>query len=147
MADLRQQAFLPGRETEIFNAWNILSSLRDFSWVATIRLVAHELDQSHAKASILVGLAIDAIGLRFRPEDARRFTKAGRQHLFGEDRLATSIDGGFLRGSSLQMPGLASQPGRLASKMAAERPYLEAVGSILDSYVRGRQTSRAPPSC
>jgi hypothetical protein len=77
-------------------------------------------------------------------EDARRFTKAGRQHLFAENRLATSINGAFLRGSSVQMPGLGSKPGALAAKMAAERPFLDAAGRVLEAYVQGRQTGRAP---
>ena len=68
-------------------------SLRNFEWVATIKMKGHELSQSHQKATIIVGLAIDLIGLRFQVEDARRFTKAGRQHLFAEDRLATSDNG------------------------------------------------------
>jgi hypothetical protein len=104
----------------------------------------HELRQSHHKASIIVGLAIDAIGLRFQVEDARRFAKVGRQHLFSEDRLATSPDGSFLRGWSAQMPGLGSAPGALVAKMRAERPFLDAAGKLLHAYVQGRQTGRAP---
>lgn len=125
------------------NALNVLSSLRGFAWVATIRMIGHELSQSHHKASTIVGLAIDAIGLRFQVEDARCFIKAGRQHLFSEDRLATTVDGKFLRGWSVQMPGLGSAPGALATKMTAERPFLDAAGRILDEYVQGRQTGRA----
>jgi hypothetical protein len=88
--------------------------------------------------------AIDAIGLRFQVEDARRFTRAGRQHLFAEDRLATSTDGAFLHGLTVQMPGLASKPGALAAKIVAERPFLDAAGGVLEAYVQGRQTGRAP---
>jgi len=142
--DLRQQAFAPGSARELFNAWEVLSALRGFEWVATVRMVGHALTQSHRKASIIVGLAIDAIGLRFQVEDARRFTKAGRQHLFSEDRMATSPTGVFLRGSSVQMPGLGGKPGSLAAKVAAERPFLDAAGRVLDAYVICRQTGRAP---
>lgn len=94
----REQALARGSDRNLRTAWDVMSSLRNFEWIATIRMTGHELTQSHQKASIIVGLAIDAIGLRFQVEDARRFTKAGRQHLFAEDRLATSIDGAFLRG-------------------------------------------------
>jgi hypothetical protein len=142
--ELRRQALAPGSARDLYNAWSVLSSLRGFEWVATIRISAHELSQSHRKATILVGLAMDAIGLRFQVEDVRRFTKAGRQHLFAEDRLATSINGAFLRGSSVQMPGLGSKPGALAAKMAAERPFLDAAGRVLEAYLEGRQTGRAP---
>jgi hypothetical protein len=104
----------------------------------------HELRQSHDKALIITGLVIDAIGLRFQMEDARRFTKAGRQHLYSEKRLATSPEGALLGGSSVQMPGLGAEPGALAAKMAAERPFLDAASKVLDVYVKGRQTGRAP---
>lgn len=142
--DLLRQALAPKAPRYLYNAWSVLSSLRGFSWVATIRMAGHAPDQSHRKASIFVGLAIDAIGLRFHVEEARRFTKAGRQHLFGEDRLATAINGAFLHGSSAQMPGLGSKPGALAAKLEAERPFLDAAGRLLEVYVRGRDTSRAP---
>jgi len=142
--DLRRQALARGSARNLYNAWSVLSSLRGFAWVATIRMTGHELSQSHFKASIFAGLAIDAIGLRFQVEDARHFTKAGRQHLFAEDRLATSINGAFLRGSSVQMAGLGSKPGALAAKMAAERPFLDAAGRVLEVYVQGRQAGRAP---
>jgi len=117
--DLRRQAFARGSVHDLYNAWSVLSSLRGFAWVGTIRMTGHELSQSHLKASVFVGLAIDAIGLRFQVEDARRFTRAGRQHLFAEDRLATSISGAFLRGSSVQMPGLGSKPGALIGRRSA----------------------------
>lgn len=142
--DFRDQALSSNSDRALHQAWEVLSSLRNFGWVATIRMEGHELTQSHHKASIIVGLAIDAIGLRFQVEDARRFTKAGRQHLFSEDRLATSPDGSFLRGWSTQMPGLGSAPGALAAKMQAERPFLDAAGKVLQKYVQGRQTGPAP---
>ncbi len=142
--DLRQQALAPGAARDLHNAWSVLISLRAFHWVATVRMVGHALSQSHRKASIIVGLAIDSIGLRFQVEDARHLTKAGRQHLFAEERLATTATGAFVRGSSAQMPGLGSKPGALATKMAAERPFLDAAGRVLETYVQGRQTGRAP---
>lgn len=140
----RDQALARGSDRNLRTAWEVVSSLRNFEWVATIRMTGHELTQSHQKASIIVGLAIDAIGLRFQVEDARRFTKAGRQHLFAEDRLATSIDGAFLRGSSVQMPGLGAAPGALAAKMQAEQPFLDAAGKVLQAYQQARQTGQAP---
>ena len=144
MDDLRERALKSGSAHNLYNAWAVLSSLRGFSWVATIRAAGHELKQSHRKMSTIVGLAIDAIGLRFQVEDARRFTKAGRNHLFAEYRLATSVDGAFIRGSSVQVPGIGSKPGALAAKMAAERTFFDAAGRLLDLYVKGRQTGRAP---
>lgn len=142
--ELRDQALTPNSDGDLHRAWEVLSSLRNFEWVATIRMEGHALNQSHNKASIIIGLAIDAIGLRFQVEDARRFTKAGRQHLFAEDRLATSSSGAFLRGSSVQIPGLGSAPGALAAKVQAERPFLDAAGKVLSAYVQGRQTGRGP---
>jgi hypothetical protein len=142
--EFRDQALTPNGDRNVYTAWEVLSSLGNFAWVATMRMTGHELSQSHHKASIIVGLAIDAIGLRFQVEDARRFAKAGRQHLFAEDRLATSLDGNFLKGSSVQMPGLGSAPGRLATMMKAERPFLDAAGKILRAYLEGRQAGRGP---
>jgi len=141
--ELRRLAIEPNSVRGLYNAWSVLSSLRGFEWVATIRMSGHELGQSHHKASTIVGLAIDVIGLRFQVEDARRFTKAGRQHLFAEDRLATSTNGSFLRGSSVQIPGLGSKPGALSAKMAAECPFLAAAGRVLGAYVQDRQIGRA----
>ena len=123
-----------------------MRSLGNFRWVATIRMSGHELLQSHHKASIIIGLAVDAIGLRFHVEDARRFTKAGRQHLYFENRLATSPEGALLGGSSVQVPGLGGKPGALAAKMAAERPFLDAAGKVLDAYVRDARPVAHPTS-
>ena len=125
------------------NALGILRTLRGFSWVATVRMEGHENVQSHFKASIVVGLAIDAIGLRFQVEDALLFTKAGRQHLFAENRLATTLDGRILCGLSVQMPGLGGSPGALAAKMASERVFLDSAGCILQHYIDGRRAGHA----
>lgn len=125
------------------HALGVLRTLRHYNWVATIRMEGHEHVRSHFKASVVVGLAIDIIGLRFHVDDARLFTKAGRQHLFAEDRLATTLDGKILRGSSIQMPGLGGHPGALAAKMAGEQPFLDAAGRILQHYVDGRRSGHA----
>jgi hypothetical protein len=124
-------------------ALDVLRTLRRYSWVATIRMEGHEHARSHFKASIVVGLAIDAIGLRFQVEDARRFAKAGRQHLFAEDRFATTLDGRILRGSSVQMPGIGGRPGALAAKMEGEQSFLDAAGNILQHYINGRRSGQA----
>jgi hypothetical protein len=125
------------------HALDVLRTLRHYSWVATIRMEGHEHARSHFKASVVVGLAIDAIGLRFHVEDARRFTKAGRQHLFAEDRFATTLDGRILRGSSVQMPGIGGRPDALTAKMAGEQSFLDAAGCILQHYVDGRRSGHA----
>lgn len=141
--ELRQMALLPTSARDVFSAWRILNSLQGFAWVATIKMVSHELSQSHHKASIIVGLAIDAIGLRFQAADAMRFAKAGRQHLSAENWLATLDNGKLLSGTKMEMPGLGSKPGLLADKMVAERPFFDAAGCLLDAYVQGRQTGSA----
>ena len=61
----RERALAPSSGEDVRTAWRVLSSLRNFGWVATIRMSGHELGQSHHKASIIIGLAIDAVGLRF----------------------------------------------------------------------------------
>lgn len=127
----------------VSHALDILRTLRHYSWVATIRMEGHEHARSHFKASVVVGLAIDAIGLRFQIDDARRFTKAGRQHLFAENRFATTLDGRILRGSSVQMPGIGGRPGALAAKMAGEQTFLETAGVILQHYIDGRRSGHA----
>lgn len=142
---LRKQAFVPQSDRSLHDAWDILSWLQTHTWVATIRMKGHELSQSHQKASIIVGLALDAIGLRFQVEDARRFAKAGRQHLYAEDRMATTKTGQFLKGWSVQMPGIGAAPGVLAAMMQSEQSFLDAAGNVLQAYVDGRQTSSAHP--
>lgn len=144
LKELQQQSLSHGTERRLYNAWTVLSTLRGFAWVGTVRLVEHGLGQSHYKASALVGLAMDALGLRFHAGDARRFTKAGRSHLFAEEQLATLGDGRVLHGSTIQMPGLSTKAGVLAARVGDERPFLDAAGRILSAYVDGRQAGRAP---
>ena len=145
MDEVRRRALGPDGGPAIRDALTAMDFLRGFSWVGTIRAVGHETRQSHRKMSTIVGLAIDAVGLLFLGDDARRFTKAGRAQLFGEDRLATSVDGGrFIRGSSANMPGLGSAPGALGARMQEEREFLDAAGTILNAYLESRQKAGAP---
>jgi hypothetical protein len=111
-AELMARLLGPSAGEDARQAWNVLSTIGSYAWVATVRLAAHESARSHDKAATIVGLAIDAIGLRFHLEDARRFAKAGRQHLFNEDRLATTLDGRTLLGASSPAPVSAAHPAR-----------------------------------
>jgi hypothetical protein len=138
-AELQNQASAAGSGPDVRGAVRHLQTLRSYPWVATIRLSSHDPQRSHEKAVTLVGLAIDALGLRFRVQDARRFVKAGRQHLYSENRLATTPEGRFLEGWSTDMPGLGSSPGALAKMVAAERPFLDAAGKVLGAYVQSLQ--------
>lgn len=140
---LREQSSRDSKNRELMNAIDVLRFLRNYSWVATVQLRKHDLTQSHSKASIIVGLAIDALGLRFHKEDAVRFSKAGRQHLFNEDRVATLPDGKFLYGWSSQLPGIGGRPGSLVEKMEAEAFFFNAAGNLLSIYLDGRQTGAA----
>ena len=143
--EVRQRILRPDSGPAIRDALTVIDFLRGFSWVGTIRAVGHEARQSHRKMSTIVGLAIDTVGLLFHRDDALRFTKAGRAHLFGEHRLATTVDGGrFIRGSSVNMPGLGSAPGALAAKMQEEHEFLNAAGTILNAYLESRQKTGAP---
>jgi hypothetical protein len=140
----RNLAFAAGSAPELTQALEVLTFLGGYGWVATLRTVEHELTRSHEKASVIVGLAIDVIGLRFHLENARLLTKAGRQHLFHESRLATSLAGQLLKGSSSQRAGLGAAPGALAAKMRAEQSFLDQSGKVLQAYVDGRNTGKAP---
>ena len=143
--DVRRRALEPDSGRAIQDALTAITFLRGFSWVGTIRAAGHEARQSHRKMSTIVGLAIDAVGLGFLVEDARRFTRAGRAHLFAEDRLATAVDDGrFIHGWSTNVPGLGSAPGALAAKMQTEREFLDAAGTILEAYMESRQKGGAP---
>jgi hypothetical protein len=140
--ELERRASNEGSGTDVQGARRHLQSMGGHPWVATIRLSGNDLQRSHEKAVTLVGLAIDALGLRFQVQDARRFTRAGRQHLYSENRIATTPEGRFLAGWSTEMPGLGSSPGALAAKVAAERPFLDAVGKVLAAYVQGLQSDK-----
>ena len=145
MGAVRQRALERDSGRAVRDAWTAITSLRGFSWVGTIRAVGHEPRQSHRKMSTIVGLAIDALGLRFHADDARRFTRAGRAHLFAEDRLATAVDDGrFIHGWSTHVPGLGSAPGALAAKIQEEREFLDAAGRVLDAYLESRLKGGAP---
>ena len=141
---VRDRAAHKERSQAAQNAWVVKTSLRGFSWVATIRAIGHEHKQAHRKMSMIAELAIDVVGLRFLAEDARRFSLAGRGYVHAEHGLATTLDGGLIHGSSLNLPGLASKPGALADTMKAEGGFLEAAGRILQVYVDCRQKGRAP---
>lgn len=141
---LHKQSMVDGAPPDVMDAWSVLTFLGGYSWVATIRMEGHELTQSHNKASVFVGLAIDLIGLRFHLEDARRFAKAGRQHLFNEARLATDMNGRLLRAGSAQLAGLGGKPGALAAKMAAEQPFFDQAGEVLEAFVTARNMDKAP---
>lgn len=143
--DVRRQASAEDGGRAARDALTALTCLRRYSWVGTIRTSGHEFRRSHWKASIMVELAMDAVGLRFHAEEARRFKRAGHGHLYAEDRLATSVDDGdFIHGWSVQMPGLGSAPGELARRMREERGFLDAAGSILEVYLKDRQKGEAP---
>lgn len=120
------------------DALEILDALGPHAWVATVRIEQHETARSHEKALIIVGLAVDAIGLRFALEDARSFATAGRRDPVNEARLATTMSGAFVRGWSHSRRGIGGRPGALAAKMSAERPFLDAAGVLLGAYLRGR---------
>ena len=141
---LSKRALTPGATQEVLAARDIISFLGNFPWIATIRVRGHEPNQSHHKAAVIVGLATDLIGLRFHLEDARRFARAGQRHLLNEARLATDMNGRFLRGWTSQRPGIGGRPGAVAAKMRAEQPFFDAAGQALEAYVVGRNSGKAP---
>lgn len=143
--EVRLQALEPCSGRPVQEALTVLAFLKGFSWIGTIRADDHELRWSHRKMSTIVGLAIDALGLLFRSDEARRFTKAGRAHLFSEVRLATLVeDGRIIHGWNVNMPGLGSKPGALVNKIQAKRAFLDAAGELLSIYLRSRQMGTAP---
>ena len=140
---LREEALALGSKEVVFQAWEIVAFLRRYGWVATIRLIDHESGRSQQKASILIGLAIDALGLRFQAGDATRFAKSDRAQLVGDIRFATTLSGKVLHGSTFHRAGLGSAPGKLAAKVLGERLWLDAAGAVLAAYVSARQSGRA----
>lgn len=141
--DLRRRIHEEQDDTGESEALEILDFLGAHAWVATVRIEAHEPARSHEKASVIVGLAIDAIGLRFALDDARAFVIAGRQHRFNEARLATSTTGSRLRGWSAARRGIGGRPGMLAAKMASEQSFLDEAGTLLSEFLRARGSGRA----
>lgn len=137
-SELRTRARQEGASDDVVKAWDTLSFLGPYSWVATIEVQGHEPRRSYEKASTIVGLAIDLLGLRFRRDDARHFVKAGWGHLFGEIRLAQDAGGRSLFGWSSPMPGLGSKPGALTAKVQAEQLFLDAAGEVLSAYLAAR---------
>lgn len=142
--ELQSEFMKAAAPADVRDAWSILTFLGSYSWVATICMPGHDLTQSHHKATLLVGLAIDIVGLRFHVQQSRRFAKAGRQHLYSEARLATDENGKLLRGSMAQLAGLGGAPGALAAKMIAEQPFLDQAGEVLSAFVKGRNAGKAP---
>lgn len=140
--DLRR-AVQDQRDDGETDAIELIDFLGHFGWVGTVTVEGTEAGRGHEKASTLVGLALDAVGLRFTIEDARSFAKAGQQHHYNEARLATNEAGQFTKGWSMFRPGLSGPPGRLAAKMKSEQPFLEMTGSLLHAYLAARGSGRA----
>ncbi len=124
-------------------ARSILNFLGGYGWIATVEIEDHEMVQSHRKASIIVGLAIDVIGLTFDSENANRLTQAGRKYIFGEVRMATNAHGKLVQGMSSNLPGIGGRPEALRAKMAAEQPFFDQAGSLLEAYLEARKTGAA----
>lgn len=125
------------------SARSILHFLGGYGWVASVQIEGHEAVQSHRKASIIVGLALDVIGLCFHLDDVNRFSKAGWRHLLGEVRMASVSGGGLVSGMSASLPGVGGRPEALLAKMSAEQQFFDEAGVLLDAYVTARKTGAA----
>lgn len=125
------------------NAQTVFGCLQGYCWVGTIRVTNHDWRQASRKASVLVALAIDAIGLRFSADEARRLAMAGRAQLFRDHHLATSVNDSHLMSEhTLDLPGL--HPVRAEETHDDQgREFLDRAGSILQAYMEGRQTHKA----
>ena len=144
MDDVRREALKRDSGRAARDALTAVSFLGGFAWVGTSRIADHELRRSHRKASMIVGLAIEAVGLLFHVSEARRFARAGRAHLFGEHRLATAADDGrFIHGWSAHLPGFGSGPNEIAGTIRAERGFLDSAGGILGAYLADSQKGGA----
>lgn len=131
------------KSQEADDAVTALRAVRGYGWVGSVRIVGHTPKKSHEKASVFVGLAIDALGTRIFVDDARRLRKAGRAHVLGEDRLATTLSGALLYGTSFNKPGLGASPGYFIQLINSEKSFLAAAGAILCKYLEERQLGRA----
>ena len=141
---MRREALKKDSGRAAQDALTAVSFLRGFAWVGTSRIVGHELKQSHRKASTIVGLAIEVVGLLFHESEARRFTRAGRAHLIEEHRLATAADDGrFIHGWSAHLPGFGSGPDKIAGTIRAEHEFLDSAGGILGAYLADSQKGGA----
>lgn len=143
-AQLRADAYDESADRTAHMAWRIVDFLRGWGWMATVHVEKHEPIQSHLKGSVLVRLAMDALGCRFLAADAVLFAAAGRQHLYHEQRLASRSDGVLFWGSSSQMAGIGAREGVLQGLIERERSFLDAAGVILTRYQQSRQSGTAP---
>ena len=142
--DVRREALKKDSGRAVQDALTAVTFLRGFAWVGTSRIAGHETRQSHRKASTIVGLAIEVVGLLFHVSEARRFTQAGRAHLFGEHRLATAADDGrFIHRWSAHLPGFRLGPDEIAGTIRAERDFLDSAGGILGAYLADSQKGGA----
>ena len=142
--EVRREALKRDSGRTVQDALTAVSFLHGFAWVGTIRVTSHEIRRSHWKASTIVGLAIDAVGVLFHVSETRRFTRAGRAHLLAEHRLATAADDGrFIHGWSAYLPGFGSAPEAIAGTIQAEHGFLDSAGQILEAYLADHQKGGA----
>ncbi|MGK6323733.1 hypothetical protein ACMGDM_11700 [Sphingomonas sp. DT-51] len=87
-----------GRDDGETDAIELIDFLGNYDWVGTVTIEGSDAGRGPEKASALIGLALDVVGLRFTLEDARSFAKAGQQHQSHEARLATNEAGQFAKG-------------------------------------------------
>jgi hypothetical protein len=120
----------------------VLRAIGNHGWVGSVLVNGHDAESSHAKANVLVDLAIDCLSVMLAPSDGILLNRAGVAFFPGGVRLATTINGTIVTGSSARLPGLGGAPDRFNEFLAETADFRQAAGHILISYAEAHQDGR-----
>lgn len=124
---------------------SVLRTIGNHGWVGTVFIRGHDAESSHAKANVLVDLALDSLNLMLEPADGILLNRAGVPFFPGGARLGTTLDGTIVSGSSARLPGLGGHPNRTGEFLAETSNFREAVGRILTAYADAHHEGRDAP--
>ena len=124
---------------------SILNTIGNHRWVGTVLIRDHDADNSHAKANVLVGLALDSLSVVLAAPDGVLLNRAGNTFFRGGSRLATTTDRKIVSGSSARLPGLGGRPEMADQFLAETAKFREAVGHILTAYADAHQSGEDAP--
>lgn len=117
----------------------VLRAIGHHGWIGSVLVQGHDAESSHAKANVLVDLAIDSLNVMLPPSDGILLNRAGVAFFPGGVRLATTTQGTIVAGSSARLPGLGGHPDRFKEFLAETADFRQAAGHVLASYAEAHQ--------
>lgn len=123
----------------------VLNTVKAHEWLGTVLIKDHDTESSHNEARVLVGLAIDCLGVVLEAAEGTLLNIAGSPFTRGGSRLATTTKGALVSGSTARLPGLGGRPEMADQLIADTVSFREAAGNILSAYASARQSGKDAP--